>query len=364
MRKVVKMLAVLGILYSNLLGQDSLFIGGFDESRGGRLSFPEGQGFSQARSSVLANFSGVSFTSFDSVTVAALAGIDIVVLSSGVTTSSHIWPLSIAEQDVLFVFAEGGGSVILLLDNDGFGGTGTPAANESLLDPFGMDIQGTLMGRKTATVIDTSTSPITQGQFGTVSTFSQNWPGGLTNLGQYAVPLATNSIGVALAVINKDTISNGSGKVVVYSDLNTFSNSGEGGYFPENENLLLNTISFCKETALTTIYESLGNLPEEFVLYQNYPNPFNPVTTINYWLSKRSHVELVIYNLLGKQVRTLLNQQQMSGKYQVKWDGRDDQGNDLSSGMYFYRITYTPLSSPLEGGLRRVSESRKMMLLR
>jgi hypothetical protein len=80
---------------------------------------------------------------------------------------------------------------------------------------------------------------------------------------------------------------------------------------------------------------------ESFELSQNYPNPFNPVTSIHYSVSNKSkatHTSLKIYNILGQQVRTLVDGFQKAGNFEVIWDGRDDEGNDLSSGIYFYTL--------------------------
>jgi hypothetical protein len=79
-------------------------------------------------------------------------------------------------------------------------------------------------------------------------------------------------------------------------------------------------------------------LPIAFQLFQNYPNPFNPNTTISYQLSEVSKVQLTIFNLTGQYVKTLLRTQQSSGNYQVEWDGRDENGNQVASGVYLYRI--------------------------
>jgi parallel beta-helix repeat protein len=83
-------------------------------------------------------------------------------------------------------------------------------------------------------------------------------------------------------------------------------------------------------------------LPKMFQLKQNYPNPFNPSTTIVYYLPdvgyQPAEVEIIIYNLLGQRVRTLLKERKYPGKHQVTWDGKDNEGNDLASGIYFYRL--------------------------
>ena len=77
---------------------------------------------------------------------------------------------------------------------------------------------------------------------------------------------------------------------------------------------------------------------ENFALYQNYPNPFNPATAIMYQIPRRSHVTLAIYNTLGQPVRTLVNTMQAGGMYSISWDGRNDDGRQVASGVYFYRL--------------------------
>lgn len=76
----------------------------------------------------------------------------------------------------------------------------------------------------------------------------------------------------------------------------------------------------------------------EFTLNQNYPNPFNPKTTISYQLIKNSEVYLAVYNQAGQKVRTLVQEKQGPGYQCVSWDGRDDAGQSLSSGIYLYRL--------------------------
>jgi len=80
-------------------------------------------------------------------------------------------------------------------------------------------------------------------------------------------------------------------------------------------------------------------LPAAFTLGQNYPNPFNPTTNIAFSLAAESHVELTVFNMLGQRVRTLINEVRSAGSYVVVFDGQDDRGNSLSSGIYFYKLT-------------------------
>jgi hypothetical protein len=76
----------------------------------------------------------------------------------------------------------------------------------------------------------------------------------------------------------------------------------------------------------------------EYSLRQNFPNPFNPSTMINYQLPMNTHAKLSVYNLLGQEVRTLVNGHQPTGIHEVTWDGRDDAGRTVASGVYLYRL--------------------------
>jgi hypothetical protein len=78
--------------------------------------------------------------------------------------------------------------------------------------------------------------------------------------------------------------------------------------------------------------------PDRFVLHQNYPNPFNPETIIQYQMPQRSEVNLVIFSLLGQRVTTLVDEVQSTGIYSVQWDGKDDTGKEVASGVYLYRL--------------------------
>jgi len=80
------------------------------------------------------------------------------------------------------------------------------------------------------------------------------------------------------------------------------------------------------------------SIPAKFELHQNYPNPFNPSTTIKYSLATGSNVEIKIYNLLGRHIRTLVSEFQTTGTRTVVWDGRDHLQQVVSSGIYLYRI--------------------------
>jgi flagellar hook assembly protein FlgD len=106
-------------------------------------------------------------------------------------------------------------------------------------------------------------------------------------------------------------------------------------------------------TVVVAAAKSESILPDAFSLSQNYPNPFNPETIIKYALPEGGYVELTIYNLLGQKVKTLVSQYQNAGYKTVRWNGRDEKGNEIASGVYFYKIE-TP----------KYSETKKMVSLR
>lgn len=94
--------------------------------------------------------------------------------------------------------------------------------------------------------------------------------------------------------------------------------------------------------------------PEAFALANNYPNPFNPATTIKYALPEASQVRLEVFNVVGQVVRTMVDAHQNAGRYVVQWDASNDNGVNLSSGIYFYRLQ-------VEGNYLEV---KKMLLLK
>ncbi len=96
-----------------------------------------------------------------------------------------------------------------------------------------------------------------------------------------------------------------------------------------------------------------ANLPQEYVLHQNYPNPFNPTTEIRFSLPSAGDVTLQVYNLLGQQVRSLAGGFYEAGSHTLSWDGTNQAGQSVSSGVYFYR---------LQAG--SFEETKKMMLLK
>ena len=99
-----------------------------------------------------------------------------------------------------------------------------------------------------------------------------------------------------------------------------------------------------------------SHIPQVYALYPNFPNPFNPETVIHYDLPVQSHVELSVYNMIGQKVATLVNEQMDAGSHSVFWDGKDDNGESLASGVYLYRLK--------TDGSEEFVKIRKLVLMR
>jgi hypothetical protein len=98
-----------------------------------------------------------------------------------------------------------------------------------------------------------------------------------------------------------------------------------------------------------------GDLPvtEIFELRQNYPNPFNPVTTIEFELTRPETISLAIFSISGQKIHTLISEKYLPGTHRVQWNGRDEQGNPVASGVYFYQLR-----------LNGQQQTKKMFLIR
>ncbi len=123
----------------------------------------------------------------------------------------------------------------------------------------------------------------------------------------------------------------------------------QGTFFLDDVRLLTRA----PEAATAVVESRHGGVPHDFGLDQNYPNPFNAGTVIRFALPTASAVELELFNLSGQQVATLVQGQRPAGAYTVRWDGRDEGGRELASGLYLYR---------LRAGAQ--VETRKLLLLR
>ncbi|MGB8656981.1 MAG: FlgD immunoglobulin-like domain containing protein [Candidatus Zixiibacteriota bacterium] len=112
-------------------------------------------------------------------------------------------------------------------------------------------------------------------------------------------------------------------------------------------------IMICPKPSAVGRGEESGSTPEDFELYQNHPNPFNSETLLRFNLKRPSFVTLVLYNVMGQKVRTLAQGHFRAGLTSVSWDGKDEKGNTLASGIYFYE---------LKAG--EASQTKRMLLLK
>ena len=104
---------------------------------------------------------------------------------------------------------------------------------------------------------------------------------------------------------------------------------------------------------ITDVKHESNAIPVSFAVSQNYPNPFNPSTLINYSLPKSSLVTIKIYNILGQEIKTLINSEHQPGYYSIQWNGDNNYGHSVASGIYIYRVT-----------AGQYAKSMKMMLLK
>ncbi|MBC8180739.1 T9SS type A sorting domain-containing protein [candidate division KSB1 bacterium] len=100
----------------------------------------------------------------------------------------------------------------------------------------------------------------------------------------------------------------------------------------------INFIDGCVNFSTEIKYIKVGKIPKHFALYQNFPNPFNPKTEIRFKLPRSSNIVINIYNVLGEAICTLVNAQYEQGHHKVVWNGKNKFGNDVTSGIYLYKL--------------------------
>ncbi len=119
------------------------------------------------------------------------------------------------------------------------------------------------------------------------------------------------------------------------------------GWFVDDIQLLVDT------TIVVATQSESDNLPTTYSLSQNYPNPFNPLTRIQFALPAGNRVSLVIYDLLGREIKTLVNEYRPAGRYEIIWNATNESGSPVGAGMYFYRLATDSYT-----------KTRKMVLLK
>jgi hypothetical protein len=124
-------------------------------------------------------------------------------------------------------------------------------------------------------------------------------------------------------------------------------------FVQNNTDKKVQNVEYAEVATLTSVGEPVNGLPTTFAVSQNYPNPFNPTTNIDYAVSKPSFVSVRVYNLLGQEVRTLVSEEKGIGVYLATWDGKDNVGTEVPSGMYLYKVVAGSFS-----------ETKKMMFMK
>ncbi|MFM9966751.1 MAG: Calx-beta domain-containing protein, partial [Planctomycetaceae bacterium] len=234
--------------YVPILAANTLRVGSFDESRGGIFSLSNGSSAAAMRSAIQSNFAGATFSGASTLTAAFLSTVDVVWLNSVASNTASTTPLSAAEQAALLNFVNAGGGVLIFGENDFFD-------DESLLAPFGATSTGSLFEVQTGTISNTS-HPVTNGPFGAVQTIRGNYPGNLTTLGS-ATSLGTWNSGnqSSLAVIDPGVLSSGSGRVLLFSDVNFYADQLGAA---DNSKLMLNALKSAQPSNRLTFAGTAG----------------------------------------------------------------------------------------------------------
>jgi len=216
----------------------AVVLGTFDSTRaGGDANLISGFYSQQARASLNAHFPQVSLAGISALSPASLTGIDALIIynTTGVFTTTS---LSSSEQTALIDFVKAGKNAFILAD--GY----VPATAQTFLSPFSMQITGDGI-RDTGPTINVANA-ITNGPFGLVSSYTTSDGGWFSDLGPFATPLidlGANDL-PSLAAIERNTISPGSGRVILTTDSTAFADTAADGFFPTNEVLFLNSVQW------------------------------------------------------------------------------------------------------------------------
>ncbi len=265
--------------------------------------------------------------------------------------------LSTAEEESLIAFLDAGGRLFLTGQNI----VENLPTNSQLLTNY---LQVSHAGN-TTTIFASSIggNPITDveklfGISGAGGANNQTSKDILTPLGIAFKALIYGASGSNVAAV---TVDDGNSKIFLIG-------FGFEGLIPGNSNLtspaqlMFRALTWFGVPGLVSVEDEIASsLPKEFSLGQNYPNPFNPATSISYTIPQDASVRLTIYNILGQKITTLVDEQISSGFHSVKWNGANDSGTQVASGLYFYRLEAKHTTN---GKQRIFVDAKKMLLLR
>lgn len=229
----------------------ALVVGGFSTARAGTSSISQGPVTEELRSAIVNAFPGSTFVGVDTLTSSALSTVNLLIVGAP-TLTPPVLSLSSAEQTALLNFVRSGGGALIYFDNDTYA-PGADAANETFLDPFGIDSTGRVPSAGNATSIAPA-HPVMNGPFGMVTSFATNFGGWVENLGPSTALAQYDANGQpAIAAIAPGALAPGSGGVVLIGDADSLVDSADGGLFgmADNQKLLLNSVSFVIPEAST-----------------------------------------------------------------------------------------------------------------
>jgi len=242
--KIGGMIAVLLLASSNWCRAD-IIVGGFDVSRSGDFSFTGGSRYSSFRGDISSNYSGVTFAGTSTLNSNYLNSIDVLVLNSVSGISSAISPLSASEQVNLLSFVKNGGGLLAFTDNSSF-----EAANESILDPFGLDSTGAIAGTTGINIVGPADHPVLDGPFGQVTYMTSVYPGWFDTIGG-SLTLGSFPSGNAIQAFEKGSLGVDSGRVVLFSDVSIAIDGSFGAYYQANNSVgVLNSFDYVLPAAV------------------------------------------------------------------------------------------------------------------
>lgn len=163
-----------------------------------------------------------------------------------------------------------------------------------------------------------------------------NWLDGMIPTNSAQISVRDNS-GRAI-VVNREWENNNKTVYMGIDPISIKSSLSNYWYGASEQGILPQALDWFGDIDLG-IDNNIFELPQEFKLYQNHPNPFNPTTNINFDIAEATDVKLTIYNLLGKEILTLVDEQMVAGSYNHVWNGKSYVGIDVPSGVYFYRLS-------------------------